>query len=138
LSDNPMNFIKQFLAYVDNVGIYDEYDAEANKMVMSDGVQTLVKDAISYLPEKLKPLTAAVRMRQLTDAERDRRINEAHEGIVIDLRQHFQEKMSKNGGAYGLVKDLVEAVEHEDHEKLAQIMIDAQSLIKGPESKLDV
>lgn len=128
-----MDFIRDFLKYVETVGIYDEYDKEAQKMVTSKGVLNLVERAQACLPEKLTNLQAANKMRDLSEEERARLIQESEDGRVIDMRKHFQQKMSQNGGAYGLVERFVAALET-SHEDLPKVILDAQALIRGPEN----
>jgi hypothetical protein len=134
MSNNPMNFIRDFLNYVDKEGIYDQFDKDTQKMVTSAGVEALIKEAKSYLPEKLKPLEAAKRMRDLNEDERDQLIKDADEARIIDLRKRFQKKMSINQGAQGIVARLVEAVKAQDNVKLGEVLLDAKSLVDGPEN----
>lgn len=131
---NPLDFVRDFLAYIEKVGIYDQFDAETQKMTTSPGVQKLIKDAHTYLPEKLKPLEAATRMRDLTDAERDQMIKTADADRVVDLRKKFQRKMSLNGGALGIVERITHAVDVNDTDELAKAFLDAKALVDGPEN----
>lgn len=127
-----MNFIHMFLKYVDSQGIYDEFDKDSQKMVTSAGVQALIKEAATYVPAKLKPLQAANAMRDLTDAERDKLIQDSDQERIVDLRRGFQLRMSENKGAQGIVERLVEATQNPDV-NLTDIILDAQALVNGPE-----
>ena len=131
---NPLDFVRDFLAYVEKVGIYDQFDADTQKMVTSPGVQKLIKDAATYLPEKLKPAEAAHRMRDLTVAERNRMIEQADAGRVLDLRKQFQEKMRRNGGAQGIVRRIAEATRTDNKIALLEALADARALEHGPEN----
>ncbi len=130
LSNNPLNFIRDFLAYVNKVGIYDEFDKDAQKMVTSQGVEALIKEAQRYMPDTLKPMAASLRMRDLTDDERDRAIADSEAGRIIDMRQEFQRRMAKNKGAVGLLEKLIEASETGNYEGLEVIMEDAKTLVE--------
>ncbi len=127
---NPTLFISEFLKYVETVGIYDEFDKDAGKMVTSQGVQSLIKSAKSYLPAKLKPAAACILMRDLTDDERDKAIADSEAGRIIDMRKEFQRRMSKNNGAQGLLAQLVDAAERGDFTSLEDIMADAKILVE--------
>lgn len=127
-----MDFIRDFLNYVNHVGIFDEFDKEQQKMITSPGVQSLIKQAEACLPEKLKPRQAANAMRDLTDSEREKLIADAEEGRIIDMRKAFQLKMSKNGGAMGIVERIVAAAEGD--ENIAEVLQDARALVHGPEN----
>lgn len=129
----PVDFVRDFLNYVEKVGIFDEFDRDTQKMVTSSGVQSLIKEAQTCLPEKLKPRQAAQRMRDLNDAEREQLIKEAEDGRILDMRKTFQDKMSKNGGAQGIIARLVDALEGEENPNLEEIILDAKALVKGPE-----
>jgi hypothetical protein len=130
----PIDFVRDFLNYVEKVGIFDEFDKESQKMITSAGVQSLIQEARSCLPEKLKPVQAANRMRDLNEAERDALIQSSEKERVIDMRKEFQKKMSENGGAMGIVERLVETVENSDMGDITEILQDAKALIKGPEN----
>jgi hypothetical protein len=129
-----MDFIRDFLNYIEHVGIYDEYDKEANKMVTSPGVLSLIKQAEACLPEKLKPGQACARMRDLSPDLRDKLIAEAEQDKVIDMRREFQLKMSKNGGALGIVEQLVAAYEGSRSEDFSRVIENARALVHGPEN----
>lgn len=131
---NPIDFVRDFIRYVDSHGIYDEFDRDTQKMVTSVGVQSLIKDAHNCLPEKLKPREAAARMRDLSEAERDKLLEDADKERVVDMRKHFQKKMSENGGAQGIIQRLVNALETNDGQSAASALTDARALVFGPEN----
>lgn len=131
---NPMNFIRDFLNYIEKEGIYDKFDPDTQKMITSPGVEALIKEAETYLPKKLKPLEAANLMRDLTEDERTRLIEADEQNRIVDMRKHFQLKMSKNKGAQGLIEKLVQAVDTGDNSQAAQIIEDARALVHGPEN----
>lgn len=131
---NPIDFIRDFLIYVNKEGIYDKFDKDTQKMVTSPGVEALIKEAESYLPKKLKGRAAANLMRDLNEDEREVLIQSAEEGRIIDLRRQFQEKMSVNRGAQGIVERLVTAFDKNDTSQLSELIFDAQALVKGVEN----
>lgn len=104
-----MDFIRDFLKYVDKVGIFDEYDKDTNKMKTSSGVEALIKQARQLMPEELSGREAGLRMTELSEAHRDALIKAAGPRVV-DLRTEFAKKMAMNGGAHKLLTDIVEAV----------------------------
>lgn len=129
-----IDFIRDFLDYVEKVGIYDEFDNTTQKMVTSKGVYDLIQQARSCMPEKLKPAQAARAMRDLSESERDRLIGQSENDSVVDLRKEFQAKMSRNGGAQGVLRQLVEALDHGDQDAIRDAVADAVALQKGPEN----
>ncbi len=135
---NPINFIRAFLHYVDTVGIFDEYDKTHGKMITSAGVLKLISDAHSHMPEKLKPMAAMSRMRDLTDVERDLAIADAEKGRVIDMRKEFQSRMSKNNGAQGILVRLVTDIENGNMSNMDEVILDAKRLIEGPENVVEL
>ena len=99
----------------------NEFDKTKNRMIASSQLVALMKDVASVLPEELKPLEAAKRMRELPIEEVDKAIAES-DGKVVDMRKAFQRKMSLNGGALGLTKQLVDAQNSGDIEKAQEVM----------------
>lgn len=130
----PIDFIRDFIRYIENEGIYDEFDPETQRMRTSAGVEALIKEAYSYMPEKLKAGEAMARMRDLTDAQRNKLIEDAEADRVIDLRKEFQLKMSRNGGAQGIVERLVNVLDSGSPQDINNILADAQAFVKGPEN----
>lgn len=106
-----------------------EFDKKKNKMVNSADLEHLMSEVEQIIPAKLKPKEAAAAMRALDDEARDQAIKESKDK-VIDMRRHFREKMSKNGGALGLTKRLVEALEKNDLMTVGLITMDMQELVK--------
>lgn len=134
MSYQPIDFVRDFLNFVEKHGIFDEFDKDSQKMVTSVGIKALIEEAQSCLPEKLKPKQAAERMRDLNDDEREKLIKDSDAQKVIDMRKVFQDKMSKNKGAQGLIEKLVKAHEANDNDAFGQALLDAMSLVKGPEN----
>lgn len=135
MPSNPMDFVRDFLNYVDKEGIYDYFDRDSQKMTTSPGVLALIKDARSYLPPKLKGGQAAVLMKDLPEELRDKLIEKSDRERVLDLRTAFARKQAENGGARGVLERLVTSV-HEgfDQEEFEEILRDAKGLVAGPES----
>lgn len=106
---SPMRFCYMFVEFFENHGIFDEFDAEQNRMVSSKGVRSLYEIAKELLPERLANDEAAEKMRDLSDDEREFLIGSDEEGVVVDMRDYFAEEMSRNGGARGLLHQLAEA-----------------------------
>lgn len=106
-----------------------EFDKKKNKMVNSADLEHLMSEVEQIIPAKLKPKEAAAAMRALDEEARDQAIKESKDK-VIDMRRHFREKMSKNGGALGLTKRLVEALEKNDLMAVGLITMDMQELVK--------
>jgi hypothetical protein len=104
--NDAMDFIRDFLKFVESEGIYDEFDKDTNKMVTSSGVATLIKRAKEIMPPVLSNREASAQMRELTDEERDRLITNSGDRIV-DLRTAFAKKMAKNGGSHVLLEKIV-------------------------------
>lgn len=103
---NAMRFCYIFVEFFENHGIFDEFDAETNRMVSSKGVINLYNLAKEILPERLSNDEAAVRMRELSPDEREFLIGEDDEGVVVDMRDYFAEEMARNGGARGILHQL--------------------------------
>ena len=119
---NPMRFVYLFVEFFENHGIFDEFDAEANRMVSSEGVKNLYNIAKELLPERLANDEAAERMRDLSQDERDFLVGNDDEDVVIDMRDYFAEEMSRNGGARGLLASIVEAKQADDWERVDNLL----------------
>lgn len=130
---NPVSFLRQFLQYVETVGIFDEYDEASNQMVTSQGVKNLINEARKAIPERVTPTKAARLMRDLTEAERNQLIKAAREGSVADMRVEFQQRMAANGGAMGILQKMVKAIDNGEYDISVQLLEDAQKLVKGIE-----
>ena len=112
-----LDFIRDFLKYVEKVVIYDEYDKETNKMKTSVGVLNLIKQAKESMPEELSGGEAAALMKDLSDDHRDSLIKSAGDR-VYDARTQFARKMASNAGARGLLEQIVKSDGSNMHELL--------------------
>ena len=106
-----------------------EFDKRKNKMVNSDKLEAIMADVLKVIPPKMEPRQAATAMRDLEAEARDEAIK-ASEDKVIDMRKQFLIKMSENGGALGLTKKLVKALEEDDFVTLGLVTMDMQELVK--------
>jgi microcompartment protein CcmL/EutN len=97
----------------DNGELASEYDTKRNKMINSLELIAIMEDVEELIPEALSPIEAAREMRQLEEKERQKAIEESKQK-VIDMRKHFQNKMSLNGGALGLTEMLIRGLESND------------------------
>jgi microcompartment protein CcmL/EutN len=97
----------------DNGELASEYDTKRNKMINSLELIAIMEDVEELIPEALTPIEAAREMRQLEEKERQKAIEESKQK-VIDMRKHFQNKMSLNGGALGLTEMLIRGLESND------------------------
>jgi hypothetical protein len=98
-------------------------------MINSDKLKSIMSDVEELIPAKMEPKQAADAMRKLEEVERNEAIKEA-EGKVIDMRKQFQIKMSENGGALGLTKKLVKALQEDDFVTLGLVTMDMQELVE--------
>jgi len=104
-----------------------EFNSKRNKMVNSDKLKAVMAEVEKVIPvSSMEPRSAANAMRNLED--RDEAI-EAAGDKVVDMRKEFQLKMSQNGGALGLTKQLVEAIETADFTKVALVTADMMELV---------
>lgn len=97
-----------------------EFDKTTNTMKNSASLDNLMNEVSKLIPTKLEPLAAANAMRAMEVEERVKAIRE-NEAKVVDKRAVFIKKMSENGGALGLTKQLVEALSNEDKDKALEI-----------------
>lgn len=109
---DAMDFVAEFVKYFDDKGIADKYEAVGNKMVTSEGVYALVQKARAMLPARLAGGEAARTMRSLDPEVRDDAISASER--VVDARHIFSKKVAENGGARGLIANLVEAYHNGD------------------------
>lgn len=107
-----------------------EFDKRTNKMVNSAELQSLMAEVKTYLPEELSGGQAAKAMRELES--RDEAIEKAG-AKVIDMRKEFLKRMSANGGALGLTKQLVHAIESGDTEAAMNITVNMIDLVNQGE-----
>lgn len=109
-----------------------EYSKTHNTMVNSERVDMIMAEVEELIPEKLEPLKAAEAMRRMEENARNIAIKES-ENKVIDMRQHFQIKMSENGGALGLTKQLIKALEEDDLLTIGAITMSMKELVEQSE-----
>jgi citrate lyase alpha subunit len=109
-----------------------EYNRTHNRMVNSEQVDMIMAEVEELIPEKLEPLKAAEAMRKMEENARNLAIKES-EDKVIDMRQHFQIKMSENGGALGLTKQLIKALEDDDFMTIGAITMSMKELVEQSE-----
>lgn len=109
-----------------------EYNKTHNRMVNSEQVDMIMAEVEELIPEKLEPLKAAEAMRKMEENARNLAIKES-EDKVIDMRQHFQIKMSENGGALGLTKQLIKALEDDDFMTIGAITMSMKELVEQSE-----
>jgi hypothetical protein len=110
---NPIELLIELHNMYSKGELAAEFDNRRNKMVNSDKLKSIMSDVENLIPSKLEPKQAADAMRRMEEEERDKAIKEA-EDKVIDMRKQFQSKMAENGGALGLTKRLVKALEQDD------------------------
>lgn len=124
---NPIELLIELHKMFMNGELAAEFNSKRNKMVNSDKLRALMSEVEQVIPASMEPLSAAQAMRNLED--RDAAI-EAAEDKVVDMRKEFQLKMSQNGGALGLAKQLVEAMNNSDTSRAADILFDMEELVK--------
>lgn len=107
-----MDFVAEFVKYYDDKGIADKYEPVGNKMTTSPGVYELVQKARGLLPKRLGGGEAARTMRDLDPVEREALIGASSK--VVDARHRFSREMAVNGGARGLIAQLIQAAEQHD------------------------
>lgn len=93
-------FVTEFLDYVTQHDILDEFDKRTQKMVRSAGVEKLVKMASEIFPPRVK------RGKLETDKLSEQEISDAINGapnVVVDRRDVFSRKVQANGAARGLL-----------------------------------
>jgi hypothetical protein len=110
---DPIELLIELYTMYDNGELASEYDTKRNKMINSLELIAIMEEVEELIPEALTPIEAAREMRQLEEKERQRAIEESKQK-VIDMRKHFQNKMSLNGGALGLTEMLIRGLESND------------------------
>jgi hypothetical protein len=110
---DPIELLIELYTMYDNGELASEYDTKRNKMINSLELIAIMEDVEELIPEALTPIEAAREMRQLEEKERQKAIEESKRK-VIDMRKHFQNKMSLNGGALGLTEMLIRGLESND------------------------
>lgn len=118
--------------YVNNE-LAAEFDKKTNKMSNSAKLDNIMSEVKQLLPEELTGLQAAKAMKELKPEIRDSAID-ASKSKVIDMRKEFLKRMSENGGALGLTKQLVTAIEAGDTEATMNITINMIELVNYSDS----
>ena len=113
--------------YVNNE-LAAEFDKKTNKMSNSAKLDNIMSEVKQLLPEELTGLQAAKAMKELKPEIRDSAIDSS-KNKVIDMRKEFLKRMSENGGALGLTKQLVAAIETGDIEAAMNITVNMMDLV---------
>jgi len=116
----------------DNGELDNEYDETSDEMIPSEELEDLMEMARELLPAQLEGNEAAERMRDLSEIERQEAIMSSGRKVA-DLRREFQIKMSENGGARGLLEQLVSAKEANDTDAESEVIENILEFIHGPE-----
>ena len=111
-----------------------EFDKRTNKMVNSTALQNIMTEVGAILPEELSGKQAAQAMRQLEPEVRDASIENAGDK-VIDMRKEFLKRMSENGGALGLTKQLIKAIADGDTASALTITQNMAELVNHSEGE---
>lgn len=128
---NPIELLIELHKMFQNGELAAEFNSKRNKMVNSNKLKAVMLEVEKVIPvSSMEPLSAAKAMRELED--RDEAI-EASGNKVADMRKEFQLKMSQNGGALGLTKQLVGAIESGDFTKVALVTADMMELVNQSE-----
>lgn len=118
---DPIEILTQLVKMYDDGRLAAEYDNDSNSLVNSQEVRALAEAARVYMPPRLEGDEAAKAMRSLPDDVRDEAI--ASSGSkVIDMRAQFREKIRLNGGSYGLLEQLYQAMNTNDDDKEQEVM----------------
>ena len=125
--NNPIELLIELHKMFQNGELAAEFNSKRNKMVNSNKLKAVMLEVEKVIPvSSMEPISAAKAMRELED--RDEAI-EAAGNKVADMRKEFQLKMSQNGGALGLTKQLVGAIESGDFTKVALVTADMMELV---------
>jgi len=111
-----------------------EFDKKTNKMVNSSELESIMSEVRLVIPKELSGEQAAVAMRELSPEIRDSSIEESG-STVVDLRKDFLVRMSENGGALGLTKQLVAAVAAGDTTEAMRITMNMVDLVNHSEAQ---
>lgn len=125
----PIELLIELHNMFENGELAAEFDKRKNKMTNSEALVSLMADVKKVVPAKLEPKEAADAMRKLEEEEREEAIKAA-DTRVIDMRKEFVLKMSENGGALGLTKKLMKALEENDLVTIGLVTMDMQELVK--------
>lgn len=131
-----LDFASDFLTYYDKVGIYDEFDKTTQKMKTSSGVYVLVQKARKLLPERMKGGEAAAHNAQVEPAVVEAIAEKTDR--VVNAQKIFAARMSKNGGAAGLVQQLAEAIETQDNDSMVRTTQNILALAKALQGDTNV
>lgn len=112
-------FVTEFLDYVNQYDIQDEFDKKTQKMVRSAGVSKLIQQASTVFP----PRVAVGKVETDAITNMDEVIAESKN--VIDRRDDFSRKIQQNGAARGLLEKLVTC----PPEETLSVMLLAQEFI---------
>lgn len=118
--------VKLYQMYIDGK-LASEFDKDLNKMTNSSELDMLMSHLKDYLPEDIDGKEAQRRTEEMPHEIIEESITASDD--VIDMRKAFQLKMSKNGGALGLVRSFVDALETESPE-IDDIIGNMQQLVK--------
>jgi hypothetical protein len=125
----PVELLIELHNMFENGQLAAEFDNRRNKMINSETLVSLMSEVKEHIPSRLEPKQAVDAMKKLEDKEREEAIKAA-DTKVIDMRKEFLLKMSKNGGALGLTKKLMKAVEENDLVTIGLVTMDMQELVK--------
>lgn len=95
------------------------FNKQTNKMENISELNTIMREVSNIIPEELEPIDAATKMRNLSEVDRNNAIEDNDK--VVDLRKEFILKISQNQGALGLTKQLVEAMDNKETDKIQEI-----------------
>ena len=93
-------FVTDFIDYVNQHNILDQFNKRTQKMERSPGVDALVKQAMSIFPDRQKGPT------KLSNPELDEAIKAAPN--VVDTRSMFARRTQENGGVRAMLRAIVE------------------------------
>ena len=125
----PVELLIELHNMFENGELAAQFDKRRDKMINSETLVSLMSEVKELIPSRLEPKQAADSMRKLEDKEREEAIKAA-DTKVIDMRKEFLLKMSENGGALGLTKKLMKAVEENDLVTIGLVTMDMQELVK--------
>jgi hypothetical protein len=127
----PVELLIELHNMFENGQLAAEFDNRRNKMINSETLVLLMSEVKEHIPSRLEPKQAADARHEekLEDKEREEAIKAA-DTKVIDMRKEFLLKMSENGGALGLTKKLMKAVEENDLVTIDLVTMDMQELVK--------
>lgn len=114
MDQEVIRILSNLIVMFDNGDLKTRFDRQQNVMVNDDEVRAWVERARKIVPApKLEGDEAAKRMRNLDN--RDQAIADNEESVV-DLRKRFARQMAENGGAQGLINQLLDARDGRDED----------------------